>query len=300
MSLLLSLFCFAGLAILAQIASLIYYYLRDAKGLRRFPGMSMLASLTNIPYMYYSNQGRRFKEVHEAHQRLGPVVRVGPNSVSFNDVQAARDIYGHGSPVRKDEFYDVLAGSHRHLADVADRDDHSRKRRVLAGAYSQAGLERWEHVVADRTVALVNQYDRLCDNPSYEHTPHRDPTIVDGDLEGFINHRRWMGIFAEDAIMQIGFSADHRFIEKGNDKVEVENLQGRKYKFSYREALWYSHRYQSSLVWSAQWFKRLVTLTGWHPWWSIRNRDWTNLCVYSVRQRVKRYHAGEKPDDFYS
>lgn len=71
----------------------------------------------------------------------GPIVRVGPKPLSFSDAAAFKDIYGHGSPVRKGEFYDHLAGSHRHLADVSDRANHSRKRQVLAGAYSPDSLE---------------------------------------------------------------------------------------------------------------------------------------------------------------
>jgi cytochrome P450 len=290
----------AGLCLLFfLILTHIYSYLRDPKGLRRFPGMTTLAPFTNIPYMYYASQGRRFKVVHEAHKKYGPIVRVGPNSVSFNHVAGARDIYGHGSQVRKDAFYDVLSGTHRHLADVADRDEHSRKRRVLAGAYSQAGLERWEHVVADRTAALLLQYDRLCDEPEYQATPHADPALTADRVEGFINHRRWMGIFAEDAIAQIGLSADLHLLEAGNDLVSIKDFAGRPYQFSYREALWYSHRIQSSLVWSPAWFKRLAALTSWHPFWRY-NEDYTNMCVYMVQRRLARYAAGEKLEDFYT
>lgn len=254
----------------------IYDYLRDPKGLRRFPGMTTFAPVTNIPYMYYSFRGRRYKAVHEAHQRYGPIVRVGPNSVSFNDANAAKDIYGHGSPVRKDVFYDTLSGTHRHLADVADRDEHSRKRKVLAGAYSQAGLERWEHVVANRTAALLRQYDRQCEEPDYQHTPHKDLSLSADQFEGFINHRRWMGIFAEDAITQIGISADLHLLEAGNDLVSIRDMQDNLHKFSYREALWYAHRIQSCLAWSPTWFKQLANLTSWHPWWE-HNTNYTNM-----------------------
>ena len=255
----------------------VYDYLRDRKGLRRFPGMTSLAPFTNVSYMYYASQGRRFKALHKAHQKHGATVRVGPNSVSFNSVEAAKDIYDHGSPVLKDTFYDCLAGTHRHLADVADRSEHSRKRRVLAGAYSQAGLERWEHVVADRAAALLQQYDRLCDSPQYQATVHADnQSGAANNFDGCINHRRWMGIFAEDAITQIGLSADLHLLENGDDAVVVQDLQGRNHKFSYREALWYSHRIQSCLVWSPTWFKRLVQATSLHPWWK-HNTNYTNL-----------------------
>lgn len=219
-----------GLAILLVtlvVLKHIYCYVYDPKGLRRFPCMTFFAPFTNIPCMLYSTEGRRFMAFHEAHQRLGPIVRVRPNSVSFNDAAAVKDIYGHGSLVRKGEFYDVLAGSHRHLVDVSDRDEHSRKRRVLAGAYSQAALENWEHIVADRTAALVKQYNSLCREPHYHATLHASPAIKGFSKKGYINHRHWMVLFSQDAIPQIGLTADLRMLEAGNDTITIRDLNGK-------------------------------------------------------------------------
>ncbi|KAG7038484.1 benzoate 4-monooxygenase cytochrome P450 [Colletotrichum scovillei] len=277
----------------------VYAYFRDKKNLRRFPGMTTFASFTNIPCMYYAFRGKRFAAFHMAHETLGPIVRVGPNSISFNDAQGFKDIYGHGSPVRKGEFYDVLAGSHRHLADSANREEHSRKRRVLAGAYSQSGLERWEHIVFDRTQALMHQYDRLCEDPEYTPTLHADPRFHLSTNGGYVNHRHWMILFAEDAIAQIGLSADLNLIEKGHDILEVQTLDGGTRSFSYREALWRSHVIQTSLVWSPKWFRWLRSLTAWHPYWSD-NANYTHMCVHLVQRRLSRHQAGESLDDFFS
>lgn len=274
----------------------IYDYYRDPKGLRRFHGMTRLAPFTNIPYMYYAARGCRFKAVHEAHKKH-TVVRVGPNSVSFNDVAGVRDIYGHSTPALKDDFYNVLAGTHRHLADVQNRQEHARKRRVLAGAYSQANLVQWEHVVADRTSVLVSQYDRLCESPEYVPTPHADTSVDPKQYEGSINHRLWAGLFGIDAICEIGFSAGLRLLENGSDMVDIETMDGKPYRVSYRESLWYQHRIQSSLVWSTGWFKHLVTWTQWHPFWQHEKNN-TNMIITFCKRRLQRYQAGEKLDDF--
>lgn len=277
----------------------IHDYFRDPKALRRFPGMTTLAPFTNIPTMYYAALGEKFRRFHEAHERLGPIVRVGPNSVSFSSAVGFKDIYGHGSQVRKGEFYDVLAGSHRHLADVADRDEHARKRRVLAGAYSQAGLERWEHIVADRTTALIKQYDRLCVEPEYHPTLHAGRRLKDKRLDGYINHRHWMILFAEDAIAQIGITANLKFLEAGHDVITIRDTNGKERKFSYREVLWRSHVIQTSFVWSPRWFKFLAYLTSWHPYWAD-NTNFTHLCVYLVQRRLAQYQAGQEMNDFFS
>lgn len=276
----------------------IYDYFRDPKSLRRFPGMTPLASFTNIPTMYNAARGRKFMAFHEAHQRHGPVIRVGPNSLSFNDSVGFKHIYGHGSPVRKGEFYDLLAGSHRHLVD-SDREEHARKRRVLAAAYSLAGLELWEHVVADRVAALVGQYDRLCSKPEYQPTLHADPSTDGISLEGYINHRHWMILFSEDAITQIGLSADLKMLEAGHDVLSVNCPRGEKRRFSYREALWRGHMIQTCFVWSPVWFKWLSGLTSWHPYWAD-GTNYTYMCVDLVQRRLARYQKGERLRDFFS
>ena len=282
------------------IISRLYTFLRDDKGLRKFPSMNMLASFTNLPYMYLSHRGIRYKEVHKAHQRLGPVVRVGPNSVSFSNPDAVKDIFGHGSYTLKDGFYDRLAGTHRHLADVADKKDHSRKRRVLAAAFSQAGLEQWEHIVADRARVLVAQYDRACENPVYIPTIHADSSLKNTDkLKDYINHRHWMLIFGEDAIAQIGFTADLQLLEKGTDVVKVRDYHGKELEFSYREALWKSHRILTKIAWSDRSFYPLKRLLSWHPYWRHEDR-YNALVLHLTKKRLERYNKGEKLQDFFT
>ena len=65
------------------------------------------------------------------------------------------DIYGHNTKCLKDTFYTLLSGTHYHLADVVDKPEHARKRKVLSSAYALKNLERWEHKVADKTERLI-------------------------------------------------------------------------------------------------------------------------------------------------
>ncbi|RMJ10010.1 hypothetical protein CDV36_010363 [Fusarium kuroshium] len=90
-------------------------------------------------------------EMHKEH----PVIRTGPNSLSYGSVQAIKDIYGHGTKCLKGEFYETLAGSHFHLADVVDKTDHARKRRALSAAYALKNLENWKFKVADKTERFI-------------------------------------------------------------------------------------------------------------------------------------------------
>jgi hypothetical protein len=60
--------------------------------LRNFPG-PLLAKLSPAWLFVVSFTGKRAFIIDALHQRYGPVVRVGPNTLSFSTAAAARDIY---------------------------------------------------------------------------------------------------------------------------------------------------------------------------------------------------------------
>ena len=79
----------ASLLFIRLILYPILVYFIDRKGLRRYPSMSLLAGVTNIPYMIASAHGTRSKRLAELHKKH-PVLRVGPNSLSYGDARAIK------------------------------------------------------------------------------------------------------------------------------------------------------------------------------------------------------------------
>ena len=65
-------------------------YFRDPKGLRKYPTLSPLAGLTNIPFILESRRGFRSKKLLELHSQGLPVIRIGPNSLSYGEVSAIK------------------------------------------------------------------------------------------------------------------------------------------------------------------------------------------------------------------
>ena len=125
-----------GLAFSAlSLTSLVVYfivvpvvdYFRDPKGLRKYPNLSFWSGISDLPFIYEAHKGFRSGALLEAH-KTSPVIRVGPNSLSYSDPAAIKDIYGHNTKCAKDFFYKELAGTHFHLADVIDKSEHARKR----------------------------------------------------------------------------------------------------------------------------------------------------------------------------
>lgn len=136
------------------------YYL-DPLALRRYPNISLFSGITSIPYMLIASGESRSAYVHDVHVSTGQeILRTGPESLSFSSLRAIKDIYGHSSKCVKDGNYSVQAGTHMHLADVVDKADHARKRKVLSAAYAVKNLEEWEFKVADKVERLLAQFDK--------------------------------------------------------------------------------------------------------------------------------------------
>lgn len=67
----------------------LYQYFRDPKGLRRFPTLDRFAGFTNLSFMVESHRGFRSKKLASLH-KTHPVIRTGPNSLSFGEARAIK------------------------------------------------------------------------------------------------------------------------------------------------------------------------------------------------------------------
>jgi cytochrome P450 len=81
----------------------------------------------------------------------GDVVRVAPNELSFNTVQAHRDIYSTPSrtkkPFIKDAKFYNNGDSVRVLFYEIDASEHAWQKRLLAPGFSAAAMRNQEHIV---------------------------------------------------------------------------------------------------------------------------------------------------------
>lgn len=262
----------------------VYNYFRDEKGLRRYPGMNALAPFTNVAFIIASHRGFRSKELQELHAKGHPVLRTGPNSLSYSDPRAIKDIYGHNTKCTKDEQYSILSGTHFHLADVVDKHEHARKRKVLSSAYALKNLEEWEFKVADTTQRMINQFDKRCT----------------GEV---VDYRSWTNFFALDAISYIGVSQRLGFLDAGNDRCISTRPDGSRYEVNYRECLYATSRAQSRLAWSYPNYKLIIAMSKlvsptYRKLWKL-NEGWDGIYLTLANDRLQRYNAGEKLDDFF-
>jgi len=264
-------------------------YYRDPKALRRFPNYSLLSGITNAPYMLLSYRNFRSKAIYEQHLQGKSVIRTGPNSLSFSDMRAIRDIYGHSTRCTKDGNYVIQSGTHTHLADVVDKKEHARKRKVLSSAYALKNLESWEFKVADKVEKLMAQFDKRCCEAG------KPDTVVD--------YRPWTNWFTLDAISDIGLSNTLGFLDNASDRTTGERLDGSTYECNFRECLYANSKATSVLSYCYEWYKEVCKLSKLSPYfnklWKL-DEDWSGIPRFQARLRFERYQAGEQLDDFFS
>jgi len=125
--------------------------------LSRVPGPKYMAA-SIVWYMYSVASGKHHTHCYELHRKYGPVVRFGPNQLSFSTASAYKQIYGHRSgklEMTKDPlFYGVLPKSNLISSNVAD---HARIRRLLAHAFSDRALREQEDLIQKYVSLLISR-----------------------------------------------------------------------------------------------------------------------------------------------
>ncbi|KAL3424538.1 cytochrome P450 [Phlyctema vagabunda] len=89
--------------------------------------------------------GRR-EYIHALHEEYGPVVRLGPNEVSFSSGEAIKEIYtSGGGGYDKTEFYSLFKQfGYKTMFSTLFKSDHSQKKRHIAGQYANTNIMRPE------------------------------------------------------------------------------------------------------------------------------------------------------------
>ncbi|KAJ9165474.1 Cytochrome P450 [Coniochaeta hoffmannii] len=131
-----------GLILIAVLLSI--YLLRCLSSpLNNIPG-PVLAKYTSWILKWHEFHANRTRYIHALHLMYGPVVRIAPNEVAFASQGAVKEIYcSAGSGYDKTEFYDLFkAYGRRTMFTTLNKDDHARRKRLLADRYANSNVVR--------------------------------------------------------------------------------------------------------------------------------------------------------------
>ncbi|KAL7269963.1 hypothetical protein RUND412_007341 [Rhizina undulata] len=127
--------------------------------LSKYPG-PFLAKITSLHAFYHAYHGDRHLVTYEAHRKYGPYVRISPNMVTVNTKEGLKEIYGVNKNVQKAYFYTAAIGHASNYATststAIDKNEHSRKRKVIAHAFTDSALRSMEQYVVPTIDTLCN------------------------------------------------------------------------------------------------------------------------------------------------
>ncbi|KAI2778989.1 cytochrome P450 3A13 [Daldinia loculata] len=155
------------LAVACFALSILYVWKCIASPLRTLPG-PRISLFSSWILKYHELHAHRTRYVHSLHQKYGPVVRIAPNEVSFASLEGVKEIYGSGgSGYDKTEFYNLFTiygrRSHRTMFSTLKREDHARRKRVLADRYANTNILKSEslHGIRERSNRFVERCSKF-------------------------------------------------------------------------------------------------------------------------------------------
>ncbi|KAL2104658.1 hypothetical protein VUR80DRAFT_9939 [Thermomyces stellatus] len=261
----------------------LYVYLKDPKKLKKYPGPP-IASVTDAWGVLHQYFHTRTAAVHQAHLKYGRVVRVGTKHLSFASVEAIRDIYGHGTPVTKDNFYRASMSTHLNVSDAQEKSIHNIKRKRFAAAFAQKRIVHTEDVVAGLLGRVV--------------------ALLDSKLGTEVDMKKVMLHLMYNYISITMYAQDPRFIENESTVTTAETPQGELYETDMYQSMIHSARVNTSVGWAPASIKMIKFLTQWHPGWT-RGQGLRDVTIHLVRNRLRMdqeaIRRGEKPlDDLFT
>ncbi|KAJ6468383.1 cytochrome P450 [Mycena sanguinolenta] len=139
------------------VISTTVYRISPLHPLAKYPG-PLLCKASKLWFTAIAMKGKQHLYYLELHQRYGDVVRIGPNELSFRDVNAIVPMMGSkGMP--KGPWWDGRVPENREvrpLLALRDPEEHARRRRAWNRAFSTPALKDYEILIEIRTSQLVD------------------------------------------------------------------------------------------------------------------------------------------------
>ncbi|TRX91633.1 hypothetical protein FHL15_007415 [Xylaria flabelliformis] len=124
--------------------------------LSKYPG-PLLAKLTQAYAGFYAVQKRLHIEVYQFHKRYGPVVRVGPDRLSFNTVTALKDIYQNERVTKASTYLVTTRNNVFNVFSAIDNNLHRQKRQIVTQAISDRSIRAFEPTLLEKLDVTLKQ-----------------------------------------------------------------------------------------------------------------------------------------------
>jgi hypothetical protein len=160
--------------------------------LAKVPG-PIINRISSWPDFFAAASGNRHVRLWQLHEIYGPVVRVAPNVVSFNTIEAYKTIYDPKANVRNGRYHDTLISSNGGRADILSTDGgtHARKRKIILRAFSEKALRMNEPTVLEHQREWLDKVTKADNEDAWSK-----PVLMS----------QWLPYLTTDIVAEIGFS----------------------------------------------------------------------------------------------
>ncbi|CEI68061.1 unnamed protein product [Fusarium venenatum] len=93
------------------------------------------------------------------HERLGPLIRIGPNEVSFYSRDTYETVHKVGSKFKKDPrvYGEFVQGGHPALFSITDPVEHAKRRRIMSQLFSRSKVPQLERLISHHVQRFVHK-----------------------------------------------------------------------------------------------------------------------------------------------
>ncbi|TVY33841.1 Cytochrome P450 monooxygenase [Lachnellula subtilissima] len=188
----------AGLCCFLFYLTLRAFYRITLHPLASYPGPT-LWSISDLPSAYQTFQGTLPFKISSLHAKYGPVVRIGPNNLTYIVEEAWTDIYARKVELRKDPSQFVIVGEEKvsGLLTAPDEEAHSRMRRNLAHGFSEKALRGQEYIIRGYVDLLMQRLHENCG-------------------KGTVDIAKWLNFASFDIIGDLTFGESFNCLETSN------------------------------------------------------------------------------------
>ncbi|PYI01151.1 benzoate 4-monooxygenase cytochrome p450 [Aspergillus sclerotiicarbonarius CBS 121057] len=137
---------------------LIYTYFLSP--LASIPNAGILAPISRLLWEFPTEfQGKLTLKLPELHKRLGPLVRIGPNQVSFYSLEIYKTVHAPNSPFVKDPrvYSQFVQDGHPALFSITDPKEHAQRRRHMGILFNRSKVPALTEMMVE-TIDRFSEY----------------------------------------------------------------------------------------------------------------------------------------------
>ncbi|KAL0568776.1 hypothetical protein V5O48_013208 [Marasmius crinis-equi] len=119
------------------------------------------AAISDLWLTFHVVKLEQCKVIDSLFEKYGPVVRVGPNKVVFNDLSTSRNVYSIHKFDKSDYYKSLLTNENDHAMTTLEHAPHSMRRKGYAPHYNPDNLARFQPEMHEPTLELISHLEKM-------------------------------------------------------------------------------------------------------------------------------------------